>query len=117
MAYRDSETGVYDERYPLDAFVQALDRLGGDVGTKDVEEAVGCEYRTAIAKLHELENRGLVTSRRVGNAYLWNLPETNNIASSSQNNAASQEREAVPEGEKDDDPIEGGVYQADEEFQ
>jgi hypothetical protein len=116
MAHRDSQTGEYNETYPLEAFVQTLDRLGGDVGTKDVEEAVGCEYRTAIAKLHELEDRGLVTFRRVGNAYLWSLPATCNMASTSQNEDASQEREAAPEGEKDDDPIEGGVYQADEEF-
>lgn len=76
MAHRDSESGEYSETYPLEEFVQAIDRLGGDVGTKDVEHAVGCQYRTAIAKLHELEDRSIVTSRRVGNAYLWSLADT-----------------------------------------
>jgi hypothetical protein len=79
MAHRDSQTGQYNETYPLKVFVEAVNQLGGDVGTKAVEEAVGCEYRTAIAKLHELEDAGIVSFRRVGNSYLWSLADPGNM--------------------------------------
>jgi hypothetical protein len=75
MRDRDSQTGEYDETYPLQKFIDALEELEEEVGTKAVEHAVGCEYRTALAKLKELEERDLVTTDRVGNAYLWSLDE------------------------------------------
>lgn len=78
MVSRDNQTGEYDETYPLADFRQALERLG-EVGTKGVEQAVGCQYRTTIAKLHELEDQGVVASRRVGNAYLWRLADTTDV--------------------------------------
>jgi hypothetical protein len=78
MPERDGQTGEYAETYPLAAFRQALERLG-EADTKRVEQAVGCQYRTAIAKLHELEDQGLATSRRVGNAYLWTLADTGDV--------------------------------------
>jgi CRP-like cAMP-binding protein len=40
---------------------------------EEVADEVGCKYRTANAKLHELEERGEITSQKVGNAYLWML--------------------------------------------
>lgn len=75
MADRDDDSGRYSETYPLPDFVEALDELGGSAGTQDVADVVGCKYRTANAKLHELKDRGEVTARKVGNAYLWMLPE------------------------------------------
>lgn len=58
--------------------------------------AVGCQYRTAIAKLHELENKGLATSRRVGNAYLWTLADTSNVQ------ARDADREPDPQSPSED---------------
>jgi CRP-like cAMP-binding protein len=71
MADRDGDSGKYTETYTLDEFVDALEALGGSAGTQDVADEVGCKYRTANAKLHELEERGEISSRKVGNAYLW----------------------------------------------
>lgn len=71
MADRDDDSGRYSETYPLTDFIDALDDLGGSAGTQEVADAVGCKYRTANAKLHELEAEGRVSTRRVGNAYLW----------------------------------------------
>lgn len=113
MANRDSQTGEYNETYTLEAFVQALDQLDGDVGTKDVEKAVGCEYRTAIAKLHELEDRGIITSRRVGNAYLWGIVETTNMESGI---VDQQETRGDVPSEEDGDPLPGdGIYDPSKE--
>lgn len=71
MADRDDESGRYTETYPLSDFLDALDDLGGAAGTQEVADAVGCKYRTANAKLHELEDDGEIASKKVGNAYLW----------------------------------------------
>ena len=73
MADRDDDSGRYSETYPLSDFIEALEELGGSAGTQEVADEVGCKYRTANAKLHELEERGEVDTRKVGNAYLWML--------------------------------------------
>jgi hypothetical protein len=104
MRDRDSQTGEYDETYPLQKFIDALEELDGEVGTKAVEHAVGCEYRTALAKLKELEDRDVLTTSRVGNAYLWSL------AQSTENEPPQVEEESSNEEsptEEDDGPIDG----------
>ncbi|SFK67523.1 hypothetical protein SAMN04487950_0525 [Halogranum rubrum] len=73
MAHRDDNSGRYTETYPLEVFIEALASLGGSAGTQDVADEVGCKYRTANAKLHELDDEGRVSSRKVGNAYLWTV--------------------------------------------
>ena len=73
MADRDDNSGKYTETYPLEEFTDALNALGGSAGTQEVADEVGCKYRTANAKLHELEDRGEIASQKVGNAYLWML--------------------------------------------
>lgn len=73
VAHRDDDSGRYTETYPLNAFLAALESLGGSAGTQAVADEVGCKYRTANAKLHELEDEERVSSQKVGNAYLWTL--------------------------------------------
>ncbi|ELY83544.1 hypothetical protein [Natrinema altunense] len=68
---RDEKSGKYTERYLPDTFVTALEELSGAATTQEVADEVGCAYRTAFAKLSELEDAGGITSRTVGNAYLW----------------------------------------------
>lgn len=71
---RDEDSGKFAEEYPLEAFLDALDKLG-PAGTTDVSEHVGCDRRTAYLKLQSLEDDGEITSRKVGNALLWELKE------------------------------------------
>lgn len=71
---RDEDSGKFAEEYPLEAFLGALDELG-PAGTTDVSEHVGCDRRTAYLKLQSLEDDGEITSRKVGNAFLWELNE------------------------------------------
>lgn len=71
---RDEDSGKFAEEYPLEAFLDALDELG-PAGTTDVSEHVGCDRRTAYLKLQSLEDDGEITSRKVGNALLWELKE------------------------------------------
>lgn len=70
---RDQQTGKYTERYTPEDFVSALEALGGSAGTQEVADEVGCAYRTAHAKLTQLEEGGNLTSQKVGNAKLWKL--------------------------------------------
>ena len=71
---RDEKSGKYTETYPPEAFIEALKSLSGAAGTQEVANEVGCAYRTAFAKLSDLEDEGEVTSKRVGNARLWKFP-------------------------------------------
>lgn len=73
MPDRDEDTGRYVEEYPTEDFVAALKSLGGDGGTQDVADEVGCKYDVAYKKLRRLEDEGRLTRRKVGNANLWML--------------------------------------------
>jgi len=70
---RDEQTGKYTERYSRENFLSAIESLGGSAGTRELADEVDCAYRTAHAKLTELEEEGLLASRKVGNAKLWQL--------------------------------------------
>lgn len=72
---RDEESGKYRETYPPSQFTKALDDLGGAASTQEIAEKVGCAYRTAYAKLTDLDEKNQVNSKRVGNARLWQLPK------------------------------------------
>jgi len=73
---RDEETGKYTETYPPNEFISVLESLDGAAGTQEVANELGCAYRTAHAKLTELEENGEITSRKVGNAKLWQLTKS-----------------------------------------
>jgi predicted ArsR family transcriptional regulator len=70
---RDEDSGKYTENYPHKKFISALEILGGEASTQEIADQVGCAYRTAHAKLSELEDEEQISSRKVGNAKLWRL--------------------------------------------
>lgn len=70
-ADRDDESGQYQETYPTEAFISALEAEGGSAGTQDVADRVGCSYETAYKKLRSLADDGEIDRRKVGNANLW----------------------------------------------
>lgn len=70
---RDEETGKYTETYPSSEFITVLKSLDGAAGTQEIADEIGCAYRTAHAKLTELEQKGEIASRKVGNAKLWQI--------------------------------------------
>ncbi|MFC7175395.1 ArsR family transcriptional regulator [Haloplanus litoreus] len=70
---RDEESGRYREVYSVESFLKALRQFDGAAGTQEIADEVGCEYRTAHGKLTDMEQEGVITSRKVGNANLWML--------------------------------------------
>lgn len=70
-ADRDTETGRFTDRYPPDAFVEAVRETDDVAGTQDVAERVGVGYDTAYKKLRRLEAEDRIRSRKVGNARVW----------------------------------------------
>lgn len=73
---RDENTGKYTETYPAADFLSAIESFGGSAGTQEIADEIGCAYRTAHAKLTDLEEEGQIASRNVGNAKLWQLEST-----------------------------------------
>ncbi|MFC7175362.1 ArsR family transcriptional regulator [Haloplanus litoreus] len=69
---RDEESGRYREVYSVESFLKALRQFDGAAGTQEIADEVGCEYRTA-REAHRYGTRGVITSRKVGNANLWML--------------------------------------------
>ena len=72
---RDEDSGRYTESYPPEMFLKALNALDGMASTQEVADEAGSEYRTAYDKLVGLEDRGNITSRKVGNARLWSIAD------------------------------------------
>lgn len=72
VTHRDEETGQFEEEYPDEMFLEAIDEL--DVATtSEVAEYVGCSYDLAYRRLHTLANEGAVTKIEAGNSFIWDL--------------------------------------------
>lgn len=67
---RDDSSGQFTPEFSDRDFLDALVDSGSGT-TTEIAEAVGCEYRTAYARLGDLDDDGRVSSRKVGNSLLW----------------------------------------------
>lgn len=63
---RDERTEKYTERCTPENFLSASESLGVLAGTQEVADEVGCAYRTAHAKLTELEEEENSPLERLG---------------------------------------------------
>ena len=71
MPDRDEESGRYTGEYSTEDFLNAISDREGLAGTGEIADQVGCAHDTAYKRLQEMEEQGLVTSRKVGNTLLW----------------------------------------------
>lgn len=76
MPGRDEETGRFTGQYSANDFLNAISAEGGVAGTGEIADLVGCAHDTAYKRLQELEQSGLVNSRKVGNTLLWATTDT-----------------------------------------
>jgi len=59
--------------YSLDEFLDALKNRNGEATTPEITSEVGCSDETTRRRMKELEEAGIVTSRKIVNAPLWQL--------------------------------------------
>ena len=71
MPGRDEETGQYTGQYSIEDFVNAISNANGMAGTGEIADRVGCAHDTAYKRLRRMEEKGLVSSQKVGNTLLW----------------------------------------------
>jgi predicted ArsR family transcriptional regulator len=67
---RDEASGQYEDTYPEEEFLDAIQELGGG-GTREIAEQVGCHRDTARRRLNSLAEKGAVSRRDVGDSALW----------------------------------------------
>ena len=67
---RDTSTGRFNEQYPDEAFLEAIDSM--DIpSTNEIADFVGCSYGLAYHRLNELAEEGVITMVEVGNSLAW----------------------------------------------
>lgn len=71
---RDENTGRFSDHYPDEDFLAAV-READLPTTTEVADAVSCNRRTAYVRLQELEDRGVVESRKIGRTLVWKTTE------------------------------------------
>lgn len=69
---RDDESGRYTQSYTPEMVLEAIENRGG-ASTSEVADEIGSSRRLALRRLRELEDDGRVTSREIGNTYLWEI--------------------------------------------
>jgi len=68
---RDDETGKYLEKYPQEAVLTALQECGEIAATSEIADALDANRNTIYKKLSEMEDEGVVTSRKAGGIRVW----------------------------------------------
>lgn len=71
MGERDDKTGKYTDKYPEEAFLDAIRNADQMLGTGEIADAVGCAHDTAYKRLQKLEEDNIVGSQKVGNTIVW----------------------------------------------
>jgi len=71
MPDRDEDTGRYTGEYSTEDFLNAIRNEEGIAGTGEIADRVGCAHDTAYKRLQQLEDNGVVSSKKVGNTLLW----------------------------------------------
>lgn len=62
------------ERYSPEVYIDAV-REHEPAGTTEIADAVGVARQSADYRLRQLEDQGLVTSKKIGNSLAWSLVE------------------------------------------
>ena len=72
---RDEKSGRFTEQYSDGEFIEAIREAGGAASTRDVVDYVGADYDATYKRLRALEDAGMITSRKIANARLWEIAE------------------------------------------
>lgn len=67
-------TDARGDRYSADEYIEAV-REHEPAGTKEIADAVGVARQSADYRLRQLEDVGIVTSKKIGNSLAWMIVE------------------------------------------
>lgn len=67
---RDKETGKFNEKYPDEEFIDAVESLEFP-STSAVADYVGCSYTLAYHRLNTLVEQDILNKVEVGNSFAW----------------------------------------------
>jgi len=73
------DQGQFATGYTDGEFLEAVYETEGLAGTTDVANAVGCSYETAIKRLSELADNGMLDTQKVANARIWMIESDTDI--------------------------------------
>lgn len=71
---RDTDTGKFEEKYPRELFIEAVEELETPT-TSNVAEQVGCSYGLAYRRLKDLAENREIEKTIVGKTFVWSLKE------------------------------------------
>jgi hypothetical protein len=72
---RDEDSGRFQEEYPPEEVIAAIQRHGGYAGTADIAEEIGATTESAYAKLRAMEEENRVQSQLIGQSRIWEVTE------------------------------------------
>lgn len=67
---RDDSTGRFRPTFSDEEFLDAVSERDLPT-TREIADALGCNYRTAYDRLKDLESEGRVRSRSIGGSLAW----------------------------------------------
>jgi predicted ArsR family transcriptional regulator len=69
------ENNSHWQKYSLKHFTQVLEDQGGEATTSEITDEIGCSDMTTRRKMHELEDDGVVESRKIGTVFVWRFAD------------------------------------------
>lgn len=72
---RDEDSGRFEEEYPPEEVIAAIQKHGGQAGTPDIAGEIDSAHGTARYKLQVMEEQGYVESRKISGVYIWEVAE------------------------------------------
>ncbi|WP_435078554.1 transcriptional regulator [Halococcus sp. AFM35] len=72
---RDEDSGRFQEEYPPEEVIAAIQNQDGYAGTASIADEIGATTESAYVKLRAMEDEGYVESQLVGQSRIWEVTE------------------------------------------
>ena len=72
---RDEDSGRFQEEYPPEDVIEAIQNCDDYAGTADVADEIGTTTESAYVKLRAMEDQGYLKSQLIGQSRIWEVVE------------------------------------------
>jgi hypothetical protein len=72
---RDEDSGRFQEEYPPEEVIAAIQKQDGYAGTASIADEIGTTTESAYVKLRAMEDEVYVESQLVGQSRIWEVAE------------------------------------------